>query len=225
MVRRIITARPCLPGRACPAVPGRGWDMVVPSMEVLAPVSWRAAAWAGGHTYEIARFGPAEAYQARLSVATIERDAPFTVLPGRQRWLVVLDPGAGLGLGGADRQGGDLLTFAGDAVMTATLGPGARAARVLNVIVADGVAVAARWVDARTATTMPIDAPCWLLLFAAAPCEVELSGGVTGPRRFELAADHTAVVVADPATSLTLRGTAAVITLPDHLTRAAPPVP
>jgi hypothetical protein len=72
---------------------------------------------------------------------------------------------------------------------------------------------------------MPIDAPCWLLLFAAAPCEVELSGGVTGPRRFELAADHTAVVVADPATSLTLRGTAAVITLPDHLTRAAPPVP
>jgi environmental stress-induced protein Ves len=87
--------------------------------------------------------------QARLSVATIERDAPFTVLPGRQRWLVVLDPGAGLGLGGADRQGGDSLTFAGDAVMTATLGPGARAARVLNVIVADGVAVAARWVDAR----------------------------------------------------------------------------
>jgi environmental stress-induced protein Ves len=68
-----------------------------------APVqSWRNG---GGQTRELLTWKPADRgdWHVRISVATVERDGPFSSLPGVQRWLALLD-GGGACLRWADRQ-------------------------------------------------------------------------------------------------------------------------
>lgn len=72
-------------------------------IERIAPGSWRTTAWgkAQGLTHEIRRWDDDGGYRARISVAEIVADGPFTPMPGYRRWLAVLDPGDGLTLLGA----------------------------------------------------------------------------------------------------------------------------
>jgi environmental stress-induced protein Ves len=56
--------------------------------------AWRNG---GGVTRELAAWPHARDWSLRVSVATIERDSPFSAFPGAQRWFVVL-AGAGVRL-------------------------------------------------------------------------------------------------------------------------------
>ncbi len=64
-------------------------------MSVLRRSEWQPRPWAGGFSYELA-----SAADWRVSVATIERDGPFTAFPGwfRRTFLI---RGAGISLGDA----------------------------------------------------------------------------------------------------------------------------
>lgn len=160
----------------------------MPVIELVAPSARQPGTWGGGETHEIARWGDeVEGPRARLSVATIERPARFSDLPGRRRWLAVIDDGGGLTLtlpsGKRTLATGDHLAFDGGDEVIAE--PGPRPARVWNAIVAappDGVAVHAEVGMAPTAHTF---GPGVIAIHAIGALELELGG-----TRRELPADH-----------------------------------
>jgi hypothetical protein len=107
----------------------------------LAPQPWKNGA---GVTREIA-FGGASstAFDWRMSVAEVERDAPFSAFPGIDRCIVLLR-GAGMRLRSLDGRLDHALTealvpfaFPGELPLTATLIDGA--SRDLNVMTRRGV--------------------------------------------------------------------------------------
>jgi environmental stress-induced protein Ves len=107
----------------------------------LAPQPWKNGA---GLTREIA-FGGASgtAFDWRLSVAEVERDAPFSAFPGVDRCIVLLH-GAGMRLRSLDGRVDHALTealvpfaFPGEVPLTATLVDGA--SRDFNVMTRRGV--------------------------------------------------------------------------------------
>ncbi len=57
------------------------------SLSEVSPQPWRNG---GGVTREVIAWPVAEAWQLRLSVAQIDKDGPFSVFPGVQRWFAVL---------------------------------------------------------------------------------------------------------------------------------------
>lgn len=179
----------------------------MPVLELVSPSARRRGTWAGGVTEELARWGDdPRRPRARLSVATIERAAAFSPLPGRRRWLAVLDDGGGLTLTtAAGRRAlvtGDHLAFDGGEPVFAE--PGPRPARIWNAIVADP-AVA---LDAAIATT-PLARrfePGVIAIHAVGALEIDLGG--TRPC---LAADHA--LLAASSTPVTVAITAAAPTL------------
>ena len=94
----------------------------------------------GGDTLEIARDpadGGATAFRWRVSVATVERDGPFSHFPGVARTLVLMD-GAGLRLDGAHvhhtlASRHAVLTLSGDEAVECRLLEGP--VRIFNVMV------------------------------------------------------------------------------------------
>lgn len=97
---------------------------------LLSPADYRRMRWrnGGGHTTEIAAHPPGaklEAFDWRVSIASIERDGPFSRYPGVDRILVLLS-GEGLRLAGGGnstevRAVGDPCTFDGDVPLHCTL--------------------------------------------------------------------------------------------------------
>jgi uncharacterized protein len=63
-------------------------------LATVPPQPWRNG---GGTTRELLAWPQADAWQARVSVARIDSDGPFSAWPGVQRWFVVLE-GAGVEL-------------------------------------------------------------------------------------------------------------------------------
>ena len=109
-------------------------------LDAIAPTPWKNGA---GWTRELA-FGGADrsAFDWRLSVAEVERDAPFSAFPGIDRHIVLLS-GAGMRLRSPDGRIDHALTdalvpfaFAGEAALTATLIDGA--SRDFNVMTRRG---------------------------------------------------------------------------------------
>jgi len=104
---------------------------VIPAASLLA-APWRNG---GGITREIAAHSDAAGLVWRLSLATIDRDGPFSAFPGLRRILTVVE-GAGLVLAiGARRRSAPPLrpvAFDGGAAVAARLAGGP--VRVLNVI-------------------------------------------------------------------------------------------
>lgn len=72
---------------------------LLPESRVIAANEYRRVRWRNGlgWTREIARFPDQDTWQWRLSIAEIERDAPFSMFPGVDRELVLLQ-GNGLRL-------------------------------------------------------------------------------------------------------------------------------
>lgn len=68
------------------------------ALDAATPTPWRNG---GGQTRELLCWPSHDAWQLRFSVATIQRDGPFSPFPGVQRWFAVLD-GAGVALRWAD---------------------------------------------------------------------------------------------------------------------------
>lgn len=173
----------------------------MPVIELVSPFARLPGSWGGGETHEIARWGDDGAGpRARLSVATIVRAARFTDLPGRRRWLAVLDDGGGLALtlpsGKRTLVTGDHLAFDGGDEVFAE--PGPRPARVWNAIVAgppDGVALHAEVAMAPTAHTF---GPGIIAIHAVGALALEL-GGTTR----DLQADHD--LLAASSTPVTVR--------------------
>jgi environmental stress-induced protein Ves len=107
----------------------------------IAPQPWKNGA---GLTRELAFGGPdSTAFDWRLSVAEVERDAPFSAFPGIDRCIVLLR-GAGMRLRSADGRIDHALTdplvpfpFPGEAALTATLVAGP--SRDFNVMTRRGV--------------------------------------------------------------------------------------
>lgn len=64
-------------------------------LDEVAPQPWRNG---GGVTRELLTWPKADDWIFRLSVADIEKDGPFSVFPGVQRWIVALT-GTGMELG------------------------------------------------------------------------------------------------------------------------------
>jgi environmental stress-induced protein Ves len=167
----------------------------------VSPAARLPGSWGGGETHEIARWGDdGSGPRARLSVATIERAARFTDLPGRRRWLAVLDDGGGLTLtlpsGTRTLATGDVLAFDGGDEVFAV--PGPRPARVWNAIVAgppDGVALRAEVAMAPTAHTF---GPGVVAIHALGALELELGGATRA-----LPADHD--LLAASSTPVTVR--------------------
>jgi environmental stress-induced protein Ves len=116
---------------------------------IISPSSWRAQPWrnGAGTTYELVR-EPAEPapFDVRISVAAIERPAPFSAFPGYGRALVLVDGGpVTLELDGRSlvlAAPGDAVEFAGDARVAATAVAGP--SRDLNFMIRDGVPWRAR---------------------------------------------------------------------------------
>lgn len=126
-------------------------------LERIAPAAWRTTPWGKqqGVTHELRRWdddGPG--YRARISVAEILADGPFTPMPGYRRWLAVLDPGDGLALlvAGAPWPGarGASIELDGAAPIDARV---ASRARVFNLIARAGVRWTATWAAQRV--TLP----------------------------------------------------------------------
>ena len=121
----------------------------------LAPQPWKNGA---GLTREIAFGGTDSAsFDWRMSVAEVERDAPFSAFPGIDRRIVLLH-GAGMRLRSADGCIDHALTealvpfaFAGEVPLTATLIDGA--SRDFNVMTRRG-AFRSELLCHRTATTL-----------------------------------------------------------------------
>ena len=129
----------------------------------IAPQPWKNGA---GMTREIALAGPADAFDWRISIAEVDRDAPFSAFPGIDRCITLLH-GAGMRLRSNDGTLDHALTtplapfrFSGDVALSATLAGGA--CSDFNVMTRRG-----RWraevTVLRDATTLP-DADAMLLL-------------------------------------------------------------
>lgn len=89
-------------------------SLQVVRLDDVAPLPWRNG---GGHTRELLAWPDATNWSLRVSVASIERDGPFSAWPGVERWFAVV-AGAGVGLRFADRTerclpGGTALRFDG----------------------------------------------------------------------------------------------------------------
>lgn len=117
--------------------------------------------WAngGGLTRELLREGGGHDWTLRLSVADIDRDGPFSALPGVVRWFAVLE-GAGVALAFAD---GERVLRAGDPPLRfdGADAPGCRLlagpTRDLNLMLRG---IAGALVDARPGEPFP-GAPAW----------------------------------------------------------------
>ncbi len=105
-------------------------------MTLLIPyASLEATAWknGGGSTTEIAAAPPGATFDSfdwRVSLATIAHDGPFSVFPGTERTLALVDgPGALLEVDGSSRfflsEDEPIFEFAGEAAVSATLNGGA----------------------------------------------------------------------------------------------------
>ncbi len=114
-------------------------------MTILHPVSpdhFRQQAWANGkgRTTELAA-GPDPAHwRWRISMARIEQDGPFSLLPGVRRQLAPLDGGLELHFGNGERLSGrrlQVLAFDGGRAVDCHLpdGPG----RDLNLMLREGI--------------------------------------------------------------------------------------
>jgi len=88
----------------------------------------RAMPWANGRgtSLEVAR-GGCDDWSWRVAIAPVVEDGPFSVLPGVDRWLVVMDDAPlNLVVDGAERTArrGEVVAFAGESTVTANLPAG-----------------------------------------------------------------------------------------------------
>lgn len=100
------------------------------TIRLLTPADYRSMPWknGGGRTTEIAAYPPAAAQDAfawRVSIADVARDGPFSLFPGVDRTIVLLD-GAGMRLAGDGRVNEvrvrfEPLQFSGDEAIECTL--------------------------------------------------------------------------------------------------------
>jgi len=122
----------------------------LPVIEVIAPGQWRTQPWANGAgvTHELARWGDADAFDARISVAELVARSPFSRFAGYDRWLA---PGGEVTLvlpDGARRlTRGEALSFPGELDV---MGEPSALTWDLNVMVRRGIAWSAEIVRART---------------------------------------------------------------------------
>ena len=99
-------------------------------IRLLTPADYRSMPWknGGGRTTEIAAYPPAAALGAfawRVSIADVGRDGPFSLFPGVDRTILLLD-GAGMRLAGAGREAElrmpfEPFHFSGDEALDCTL--------------------------------------------------------------------------------------------------------
>lgn len=176
-------------------------------LQPIAPSAWRTTAWGKqqGVTHEIRRWDDdAAGYRARLSVAEIVADGPFTPMPGYRRWLAVLDPGAGLTLLGAGAPWpgvrGASITLDGAAPIDARV---AGRARVFNLIARAGVPWTATWAANRARLALPAGTT---IVHAPGHAVALTIGGAT----LRLDADHTLVVDAPASHTIAVESLAIV---------------
>lgn len=165
-------------------------------IRLLNPADYRSMPWknGGGRTTEIACHPPAAAlddFLWRVSIADVARDGPFSLFPGVERTIVLLD-GGGMRLtgGGCDvelRTRFEPYRFSGDEAIECTLLAGP--VRDFNAMIRHGEARGSVTVVAGDGADVgPAD---FLLAYAAVgahTCEVP------GGEPFRLAQDHAALV-------------------------------
>jgi len=152
---------------------------------VLRASNYRRMPWknGGGETVEVAVSPKGAAlsdFDWRVSMATVATDGPFSIFPGIDRTLSIID-GNGLQLA-IDRDDPLLLTqdsaplaFAADVAVTATLAEGP--ITDLNVMTRrDGLRHRVERVDIDSRVTVQPAAPTWLLLCHQGALTVEWSG-------------------------------------------------
>ncbi|MBP6632804.1 MAG: HutD family protein [Kofleriaceae bacterium] len=183
------------------------WTLAAARDLVARPWGGGADGDGAGTSTEVWRWGTGQPPALRVSLATITRAGAFTAMPDRRRWLLVLDPGDGLALGGHTLAGGAVWTGPGAPPVRAALG--GRAARVLNVISAAGVAVQPTvLIGPRT-----LDGAAGVLV-ATAPQQVQRRAG-------PLALDAGDALIADgPAEALVVPGPALWVPAPAPLAGA-----
>lgn len=124
-------------------------DVVFPVSRVLRAEDYRRMRWknGAGWTSEVLRIPECEDWDWRLSIAEIETDAPFSVFPGMERLLVLLD-GNGLRLRFDDGkthalQAREALHFSGERLLVGELLDGPT--RDFNVMWKRGVVDVQHW--------------------------------------------------------------------------------
>lgn len=152
-------------------------------MQILRADGYRTMPWknGGGSTTEIA-VSPDGAgfddFDWRISMALVSADGPFSLFPGVDRTLAILD-GAGLVLHGLDTgpvrmtRNGDPFPFPADAAITATLVDGP--ITDLNVMARRG-RFGSRVRPVRGQARIGVEAPVVFVL-ADAPCRVSVAHG------------------------------------------------
>lgn len=166
---------------------------------VLAPADYRRMPWknGGGHTWQIAAEPPGSdvgSFAWRVSVATIERDGPFSAFPGVERTLVLLS-GQGVRLSGAGapielRVPFEPVTFAGEAAIECALVDGPT--RDFNLMVRRSLASARLHVVRDRGEPLP-PASTYVCYAASGSCECLFAGFPP----LEVAPEHT--LIADGA--------------------------
>lgn len=148
-------------------------------LDDVAPTRWRND---GGWTRELIAWPQADPWTVRVSVADIERDGPFSVYAGVERWFAVL-AGNGVelshdaGVSSTLRPGNAVHRFAGESVTTCRLLDGStrdfnlmlRRARATATVtpLPDGLAAISDWAGCFAATPVRVrlaDDPDWQVL-------------------------------------------------------------
>ncbi len=175
-------------------------------LRVLSPADYRRMPWknGAGRTTELASYPPGavlDAFDWRVSIADVDRDAPFSAFAGVDR-IIVLLAGAGMLLGGAGRTTSLLApyephAFSGDDAIECALVDGP--VRDFNLMLRRGRATGEVAVVRGGAASI---APARFRLSYAAggACECTLPGH---PPQF-IAADHALLVEAEPASGAVL---------------------
>lgn len=152
---------------------------------VLRASNYRRMPWknGGGETVEVAVSPEGAAlsdFDWRVSMATVATDGPFSIFPGIDRTLSIIDGnGMQLAIGGDNplllTQDSAPLAFAADVAVTATLAEGP--ITDLNVMTRrDGLRHRVERVDIDSRATFQPAAPTWLLLCHRGALTVEWSG-------------------------------------------------
>lgn len=171
-------------------------------MKVLGPADFRIQPWANGRgqTVELWRLDRDGALLARLSVATVTEDGPFSLFPGIARNLTVID-GPGFRLEGEgvalDCRPLVPVAFPGDVPVRAS-GTAAGPSRDFNVMTAKTLARP----EVRVVTVADLAAGGLLAVYALTPSK---AGGADLPEG-HLVLSETALAVSGLVLAVRLRG-------------------
>lgn len=168
------------------------WHVVC--LDDVAPQPWRNG---GGATRELLAWPSPSHWRARVSIADVRADGPFSRYADIERWFAVLEgEGLVLRVGNDENRltpASDAFSFAGDAAVHCTLVRGAT--RDLNLMAARGRALMKRVIGERS---FAVERPVLLALYAhGQPAELEIEKEKLLVPVFHLAwrLQHTATTV------------------------------